>query len=266
MNKITPIALGITLSLSGLAQAEEGFRQHSAHVHGEVEFNIAQDGNELLMEITAPGADVVGFEQAPQNSEQEHKLEHAVEHLNKADHIFSLTANAGCKVVHQSVSHTLGEDSHEGHDHHDDHKGHDHDKEHDHHDDHKGHDHDEEHDHHDDHKGHDHDKEHGHHDDHKGHDHDEEHSHHDDHKGHDHDEEHDHHDDHKGHDHDEHSSSHGEFTVEYHFECSDINKLEEINTTWFKEFPSTESIKVNVLTDTKQAAMQLSKGEGKISL
>lgn len=206
MNKITPIALGITLSLSGLAHAEEGFRQHSAHVHGEVEFNIAQDGNELLMEITAPGADVVGFEHAPQNSEQEHKLEHAVEHLNKADHIFSLTANAGCKVVHQSVSHTLGEDSHEGHDHHDDHKGHDHDKE------------------------------------------------------------HDHHDDHKGHDHDDHSSSHGEFTIEYHFECSDINKLEEINTTWFKEFPSTESIKVNVLTDTKQAAMQLSKGEGKISL
>ncbi|KOO12959.1 zinc-binding protein, partial [Vibrio xuii] len=89
----------------------------------------------------------------------------------------------------------------------------------------------------------------------KGHDHHDDHEHHDEHKG------HDHHDDHEGH-----SSSHGEFTVEYHFECSDITKLDEINTNWFSHFPNTESIKVNVLTDTKQAAMQLSKGESKISL
>jgi G3E family GTPase len=201
MNKITPIALGITLAVSSFAQAEEGFRQHSAHVHGVVEFNIAQDANELLMEITAPGADVVGFEHAPQTDEQKHQLEAAVAQLKDANSIFTLAASAGCKVEHKSVTHTLGEDSHKGHDHHDDHE---------------------------------------HHDEHKGHD---------------------HHDDHEGH-----SSSHGEFTVEYHFECSDIAKLDEINTNWFSHFPNTESIKVNVLTDTKQAAMQLSKGESKISL
>ncbi|EEX93405.1 putative zinc-binding protein [Vibrio orientalis CIP 102891 = ATCC 33934] len=216
MNKITPIALGITLAVSSFAQAEEGFRQHSAHVHGVVEFNIAQDANELLMEITAPGADVVGFELAPQTDEQKHQLEAAVTQLSDANSIFTLAASAGCKIEHKSVSHTLGKDNHKGHDHHDDHE---------------------------------------HHDEHKGHDHHDDHEHHDEHKG------HDHHDDHEGH-----SSSHGEFTVEYHFECSDIAKLDEINTNWFSHFPNTESIKVNVLTDTKQAAMQLSKGESKISL
>ncbi|TFH92156.1 zinc uptake protein ZrgA [Vibrio ouci] len=225
MNKITPIALGITLAVSSFAQAEEGFRQHGAHVHGVVEFNIAQDANELLMEITAPGADVVGFEHAPQTDEQKHQLEAAVTQLNDANSIFTLAASAGCKIEHKSVRHTLGADSHKGHDHHDDHEHHDH---------------------HDDHE---------HHDEHKGHDHHDDHEHHDEHKG------HDHHDDHEGH-----SSSHGEFTVEYHFECSDIAKLDEINTNWFSHFPNTETIKVNVLTDTKQAAMQLPKGESKISL
>ena len=261
MNKITPIALGITLAVSSLAQAEEGFRQHDAHVHGVVEFNIAQDGNELLMEITAPGADVVGFEHAPKTDEQKHKIEDAVARLKDANNIFTLASSAGCKVEHQSVTHTLGEDSHEGHDHHD-HEGHDH------HDDHKGHDHHDDHEHHDDHKDHDHD-DHEHHDDHKGHDHHDDHEHHDDHKGHDHHDDHEHHDDHKGHDHhDEHDDhgSHGEFTVEYHFECNDISKLTDIKTTWFSQFPTTESININVLTDTKQAALELHKGEDKISL
>ncbi|KOO16977.1 zinc-binding protein, partial [Vibrio xuii] len=164
MNKITPIALGITLAVSSFAQAEEGFRQHSAHVHGVVEFNIAQDANELLMEITAPGADVVGFEHAPQTDEQKHQLEAAVTQLKDANSIFTLAASAGCKIEHKSVTHTLGEDSHKGHDHHDDHKGHDHHDDHEHHDEHQGHDHHDDHEHHDEHKGHDH------HDDHEQHD------------------------------------------------------------------------------------------------
>ncbi len=37
------LALVIGLSLASAANAEE-YRQHDAHVHGHVEFNIAQDG------------------------------------------------------------------------------------------------------------------------------------------------------------------------------------------------------------------------------
>ncbi|AIW15184.1 DUF2796 domain-containing protein [Vibrio tubiashii] len=200
MKNITPIALGITLAVSGIAQAcEGGFRQHGAHVHGEVELNIAQDGKELLIEITAPGADVVGFEHAPKTDEQKHQLEDAIAKLNNASSVFTLASSAGCKVVHQSVSHTLGADNHD----------HDHD-----------------------------------HDDHKGHD---------------------HHDEHKGHDHQEHGG-HGEFTVEYHYACDDISTLSNIDTQWFTQFPNTEKLKVNVLTETKQASLELGKGDSKISL
>ena len=162
MKNITPIALGISLAISSFAYAEEGFRQHSAHVHGHVELNIAQDGKELLMEISAPGADVVGFEHAPKTSEQKHQLENAITTLKDVNNLFMFPASAGCVALNQSVAHTLeGGDDHDGHKHHDEHDhdkhGHDEHKHHDEHD-HDKHDHDE-HKHHDE---HDHDEHSGH--------------------------------------------------------------------------------------------------------
>ena len=227
---ILAVVIGMTVSTTALANEE--FRSHGAHVHGQVEVNIAQDGQELLVEVTAPGADVVGFEHAPETAEQKKVFEQAIAQLNKPDELFSFN-NANCTLKFKSVTNTLEDD-------HDDHEGHDH-AEHDH-DDHEGHDH-AEHDH-DDHKGHDHAKHD--HDDHEGHDH-AEHDH-DDHEGHDH-AEHDH-DDHEGHDHSE--GGHGEFTVEYHYQCSDIAKLDTVNTQWFSKFSNTKSMTVNLLTDSAQ--------------
>ncbi|CAH6819605.1 Zinc-binding protein [Vibrio chagasii] len=227
---ILAVVIGMTVSTNVLANEE--FRSHGAHVHGQVEVNIAQDGQELLVEVTAPGADVVGFEHAPETAEQKKVFEQAIAQLNKPDELFSFN-NANCTLKFKSVSNTLesDHDEHEGHDH----EGHDHAK-HDH-DDHEGHDH-AEHDH-DDHKDHDH-AEHDH-DDHKDHDH-AEHDH-DDHEGHD-------HHDHEGHDHSE--GGHGEFTVEYHYQCSDVAKLDTVNTQWFSKFNNTEKMTVNLLTDTAQ--------------
>ncbi|CAH6828390.1 Zinc-binding protein [Vibrio chagasii] len=214
---ILAVVIGMTVSTNVLANEE--FRSHGAHVHGQVEVNIAQDGQELLVEVTAPGADVVGFEHAPETAEQKKVFEQAIAQLNKPDELFSFN-NANCTLKFKSVSNTLESDhnEHEGHDH----EGHDH-AEHDH-DDHKDHDH-AEHDH-DDHKDHDH-AEHDH-DDHEGHD----------------------HHDHEGHEHSE--GGHGEFTVEYHYQCSDVAKLDTVNTQWFSKFSNTEKMTVNLLTDTAQ--------------
>ncbi len=220
------LALVIGLSLAATANAEE-YRQHEAHVHGHVEFNIAQDGKDLLIEITSPGADVVGFEHAPENAEQEQALKQAIAALKDTDKLFAINQQAKCVIEDVHVSHTLGQDSHEGHDHHD-HEGHDHDKH--------------------DHEGHDHDK----------HDHDHDHEH----KGHDHDEHA--HDDHDGHDHEH--GGHGEFTVEYRYHCDSVADLNSIDTTWFKQFPATESISANLFTDTTQSATTLNKGNTKIAI
>lgn len=202
------LALVIGLSLAATANAEE-YRQHEAHVHGHVEFNIAQDGKDLLIEITSPGADVVGFEHAPENAEQEQALKQAIAALKDTDKLFAINQQAKCVIEDVHVSHTLGQDSHEGHDHHD-HEGHDHDKH--------------------DHEGHDHDK----------HEHDHEHEH-------------------------EHGG-HGEFTVEYRYHCDSVADLNSIDTTWFKQFPATESISANLFTDTTQSATTLNKGNTKIAI
>ncbi|GBK98298.1 hypothetical protein VH1709_contig00023-0064 [Vibrio harveyi] len=224
------LALVIGLSLTATANAEE-YRQHEAHVHGHVEFNIAQDGKDLLIEITSPGADVVGFEHAPENAEQENALNNAIAALKDTNKLFAINQQAKCVIEDVHVAHTLGEESHEGHDHHDN----DHDHDHDH--DHEGHDHDK----------HDHDK-------HKDHDHDEHDDHHD----------HDGHEHHEGHDHEH--GGHGEFTVEYRYHCDSVADLNSIDTTWFKQFPATESISVNLFTDTTQSATNLSKDNAKIAI
>ncbi|NOH97079.1 DUF2796 domain-containing protein [Vibrio sp. 99-70-13A1] len=267
--KRTLISLCIGLTASHSALAEEHFRSHDAHVHGHVEVNIAQDNNELLIEVTAPGSDVVGFEHAPTTPEQIKALEHATAMLNQPENLFAFS-NAQCELKFKSVSNSLEQEehhAHEGHDHHDDkhdhdaHEGHDHhDDKHDH-DDHEGHDHhDDKHDH-DAHEGHDHHDDKHDHDTHEGHEHHDDKHDHDTHEGHEHhDDKHDHdahegHDDHKGHDHSE--GGHGEFTVEYHYDCSAINKLDSISTQWFSTFTSTESMTVNLLTDTKQVQQKL---------
>ncbi|EHK0043090.1 TPA: DUF2796 domain-containing protein [Vibrio parahaemolyticus] len=202
------LAIVIGLSLSTVATAEE-YRQHSAHVHGHVEFNIAQDGSDLLLEITAPGADVVGFEHAPENAEQEKTLQHAVATLEDSNALFAINPQAQCEIEEVHVEHTLG-GQHEEHEHHD-HEGHDHDE----------------------HAHHDHDKH--------------------------------EHDGHEGHDHSEHSD-HGEFTVQYRFHCAQVGELSHIQTDWFNQFPSTESVNVNLFTDTTQSAISLTKSNTQIAI
>ncbi|EJG0102281.1 DUF2796 domain-containing protein [Vibrio parahaemolyticus] len=200
------LAIVIGLSLSTVATAEE-YRQHSAHVHGHVELNIAQDGSDLLLEITAPGADVVGFEHAPENAEQEKTLQHAVATLEDSNALFAINPQAQCEIEEVHVEHSLG-GQHEEHEHHD-HEGHDHD----------------------------------------------EHAHHD----------HDGHEGHEGHDHSEHSD-HGEFTVQYRFHCAQVGELSHIQTDWFNQFPSTESVNVNLFTDTTQSATSLTKSNTQIAI
>ncbi|KXF80822.1 zinc uptake protein ZrgA [Enterovibrio coralii] len=226
MKKVGLFALSaISLGMSATVSAEEaGHRQHEAHQHGVVEWHIAQDGDLLMVEITAPGADVVGFEHAPENKEQEHLIHEAEETLAAVGGLFAINTSAGCKLTEHHVTQTLMEE-------HDDHDGHDHDA--------HGHD-----DHHDDH-----DKHHDDHDDHGHKDsHDDHHGDHDDHAGHDHHDEHDH----------GKESSHGEFSAQYTFSCSNPAEIKTVTTNWFDTFSTTEKITVQALTDKGVVAGDLS--------
>ncbi|EEZ00945.1 predicted zinc-binding protein [Vibrio sp. RC586] len=147
MHYPTFLALMVGATLSGNALADHQHRQHEAHVHGQVELNIAQDGHDLLIEITAPGADVIGFEHAPQDEAQQKVLKQALDTLHLPKELFVLNNKAQCETRDVLIKHNLGGEEHEDHHSHQEGEAHDHDTAHDHseHDhaahDHQGHDH-----------------------------------------------------------------------------------------------------------------------------
>lgn len=216
MFALSAIALGMASTAS--ADHDE-HRQHDAHQHGVVEWHIAQDGDELLAEITAPGSDVVGFEHAPENAAQKAAIEKAMATLTKPGALFAINADAGCELESHTVSNTLGKEDGDHHDH-------DH---------------------------HEHEEAHHEHDDHEHH---EEHAHHDSHDDHD---DHKEHDDHHDHDHDDHDKKtlHGEFSAQYTFHCQSPGNIKTVSTNWFEVFGNTERISVQAITDKGVVAGKL---------
>ena len=113
----------------------EDSRELDAHEHGVGELNIAVDGTTVLMELHAPGADIVGFEYKATSAEDRAAIDAAVAMLAQPLDLFVLPAAAECGVT-QSVAGLENDDEHDDHDGHDDHAEHENDDEHGDHDEH----------------------------------------------------------------------------------------------------------------------------------
>ncbi len=136
------IVAAAALLLAGTTMAfAEKQRDLGAHEHGVGQLNIAIEGSEIAMELTAPGADIVGFEHPAATEKDRARIGAAIEALKKAQDLFRLTDSAQCNVIsaeaellaadegsHEEHDHA---DHHEKHGHHDDHHGADRDDEHD---------------------------------------------------------------------------------------------------------------------------------------
>lgn len=97
-------------------------RQLDAHEHGVGELNIAFDGQQIAMELHAPGADIVGFEYAAESDKDRKAVDAAVAILARPLDLFVVPNAAGCSVVKASAE-LESEESHDDHadDHKDDH-------------------------------------------------------------------------------------------------------------------------------------------------
>ncbi|MEM8840197.1 MAG: DUF2796 domain-containing protein [Pseudomonadota bacterium] len=115
----------IALVLSTQAQSAET-RQLSAHEHGVGALNIAVEGNEILMELEVPGADIVGFEHEAESAEDRAKIDAAIAILAKPLELFVLPAAAKCTVTGATAA-LIGDEDHDDHDHDDHAKDDDHD-------------------------------------------------------------------------------------------------------------------------------------------
>jgi len=96
---------------------QEQYRQHDSHVHGIAALNMAQDGNEVHIELESPAANVVGFEHAPSSEADHAALDKAVAMLKEGDKLFEFNESAGCSLEKAHIESALLEEKHEEHGH-----------------------------------------------------------------------------------------------------------------------------------------------------
>lgn len=128
------------LTLSAMAATPvfaQETRQLDAHEHGVAQLDIAMDGQQIAMELHAPGADIVGFEYAAESADDRAAVDNAVAALARPLDLFVLPDAAGCSVV-QAAAGLESEEDHDGEaEDHDEHAKDDHDDHKDDHDDHE---------------------------------------------------------------------------------------------------------------------------------
>ncbi|WP_051469505.1 DUF2796 domain-containing protein [Chelativorans sp. J32] len=106
-------AAGMFIVVSA-AHAEEGRRELGPHVHGHGTLAIAFEGDNVQMELVAPGMDIVGFEHEAETARQKNAVETALADLKDPLKLFILPESAGCTVTSADVR-VIAED-HEHHD------------------------------------------------------------------------------------------------------------------------------------------------------
>jgi ABC-type nickel/cobalt efflux system permease component RcnA len=97
------------------AETDHEHEQHAAHVHGEAQLLIAQEGDILEIAFLSPAMNIVGFEHQPKNETQTHAIEAAIETLKQPDLLFRLPSDAKCNPVTIEVESPLSK--HDGHKH-----------------------------------------------------------------------------------------------------------------------------------------------------
>ncbi|MPY70506.1 MAG: DUF2796 domain-containing protein [Alphaproteobacteria bacterium] len=103
------------LALVGLAllapcplAAQEPQRHTGPHEHGHGAINLAIEGNRMLVELRAPGADIVGFEHPARSGEEKAAVAKAEALLRAPLGLIALPAEAGCRVETATVAVTGG--------------------------------------------------------------------------------------------------------------------------------------------------------------
>jgi hypothetical protein len=114
---------GLFVAASPASAAE---REHGPHEHGVGQLSLAVEGNVVEIEITAPGADIVGFEHAAETEADRAALAAATARLKDAVALFRFPPKAACRLEEAEVHSALLDGAH-GHE-----KGHEHEKGHDH--------------------------------------------------------------------------------------------------------------------------------------
>ena len=97
------LVLVYLVSISSLFSHSYKKKTLSSHEHGVGILNIAQDGDNLIFEFEAPGADIVGFEYESKEEEDITKVKNALDILSNYKNIISPASSADCKLESSSA-------------------------------------------------------------------------------------------------------------------------------------------------------------------
>jgi len=91
------VALIFIISVSAF-----GRESLSPHIHGEAGLHIIMDGSKLLVELNSPAMNLLGFEHAIHNSEDQAMVENTRVHLKNPNALFILN-DGKCQLKEQAV-------------------------------------------------------------------------------------------------------------------------------------------------------------------
>lgn len=100
--KFPNYAFPLLMVVPALASAQT-IRDMDAHVHGAGSLNIAIERDTIAIELSAPGADIVGFEHDATSAADRQTVEVAISDLARPLDLFGLPGSAGCSVEAASV-------------------------------------------------------------------------------------------------------------------------------------------------------------------
>lgn len=124
------VAFGLTLSQSVKSEDHpaDSYAAQAAHVHGQASLFVVLENQQLLIEFETPALNLVGFEHAPHDEQQWHKLEEVRQQLATVPQLFSFSGGQ-CQPVTVDIDMPMmqqdeHEETHNGNDHNKTHEGH----------------------------------------------------------------------------------------------------------------------------------------------
>jgi hypothetical protein len=111
--RYSKIILCLWLSIASTSIYAEEHRQHGAHEHGSGQLNVAVEDQQLMVELSMPAMNVVGFEHAPDNASEQQQVEKAATLLKDGTLLFAPSPAGACKLVDVVVESALLQQGHE---------------------------------------------------------------------------------------------------------------------------------------------------------
>jgi len=96
----------LMIAVGSTAPAEERHPQLEAHRHGQGTLDVAIEGDRMVMELGAPGTDIVGFEHEPATEAETAATDEARSLLREPLTLFGIPEAAGCRAESVEVVRT----------------------------------------------------------------------------------------------------------------------------------------------------------------